>query len=166
MITSANIHKAVKTLWANASLDPHFSDMWSTTDRGEFTPLNDTEAGPSQPFPYCIFEIDKGKVDQRMSGQNKSHKQEIHELPVMFRVQTRDMGTAESAKEIAARLVGKILEVFGGHPTIANQVDGYELDHGNILMSQYQTEYAVRTSIENWSWTIEYKFVTDTPVAV
>lgn len=165
-VASADIHKAIRRVWTLSDLSDDFTQYWSEIDRSEFTALNDWEASPSQPFPYCVFEQSEGTIVTRMSGHTKNERHEIRDVPWMFRIHARQVGTAveESAKEIAASLAERIIEEYGGHPT--ETVEHLPvLDNGSILLLQYLSDVGIRTGEEEYKWQINYNVRVDVPVS-
>ena len=164
-IASADLLKAINTAWDASTLDATFKALWaaSVTD-SEWVVLEDQEAMAEHPFPYVVFEQTEGTTTDRMSG-GASAIREIRDVPVSFRVHAREIsGDSRTAKEIAAYLAEEIMKVFGGHPSTA--VTGtMTLTNGNHLITQYQTDYGVRTSDSEYQWTLNYLFRLDVPVA-
>lgn len=166
-IGSADLCKAIVTAWALYELDAPFKALWDTSLHNKFPVLNDTEAEASHPFPYCTFTVDKAVVKTRSSAASGgSGTRHIRDVPVEFVVHTKEIGSgSESCKEIAARLFSKIAEVFGGHPTVAARIDGVSLDNGHVLIFQYDTDFGIRSDIENYEWHVVYNARVDVPVA-
>lgn len=168
-VGAADFHKAITAIWIASGLDAKFNTRWASANQSKFTVLNDTEASPSQPFPYCVFEDHGQTVTERCSGGSADANTEGRETRDglwAFRVHARDDGT-NSAKVIASLLAEEIMKVFGGHPSVTPMAAIVMLDHGGILQSQYQTEIPIREeSRENYSWTVSYKFTLDVPVTL
>lgn len=164
-IASEDLHKAIASLWSSSGLDATFKALWdSGVAESEWLSLNDQEAYPKQPFPYCVFEQSPGSTTDRMSGGTDS-LQEIRDIPWDFRVHARAIdGDSRTAKEIAADLNEEIMKVFGGHPT--ESPTDLILDNGNFLIAQYQNDYGVRTGDSEYMWIVSYVFRLDVPVAV
>lgn len=164
-VGAADIHKAVNRAWSDYGLDWQFKQNWSESLRDEFITLNETEAAPNQPWPYCVYEQDVGSVVTRMTSTDKAKKREIRDFPFAFRVYSQPIaGSAKKAKVIAADLVEEILKVFGGHPSVEPQ--NLTLDNGNFLIAQYQNDFSARVGDTEWVWTINYILRTDVPVMV
>lgn len=165
-VGSADLHEAIKTVWDASTLNASFEALYDDdVDDSEFTPLNDQEAAPGQPNPYCVFQVLTGSTTSRMSSVNVGFNREIHDIPCEFRVHARQIdGDSRSSKKIAADLVAEIMKVFGGHPTVSPT--DLSLDNGNFLISQYQNDLGIRTDEKNYQWTVTYLFRLDVPVAV
>ena len=161
---SADLHKAINTLWNSSGLEALFIDTWSAEEIAQFDALNDQEAGPRQPFPYCVFEQLPRDVTTRMSSDSSS-KREIHDVPWVFNIYAKfESGDATTAKEQVAVLAEEILKVFGGHPT--ESPTDLSLDNGNFLISQLINDYGVGSSNDVYQWVITYNFKLDVLVAI
>lgn len=164
-VLSADLHKAVNVIWDTQGLDWVFKVNWDLSDRDEFSSLNDQEAPPGQPFPYCIFQQSTVSSIIRMSGHTTNEKHEVRDIPWSFRVHSRQIvGNDSTAKELAADLIEKISMRFGGHPEVAPKQ--LTLDNGFVLLVQYQSDFGVETGDEEYSWILNYIIKTDTPVAI
>jgi hypothetical protein len=164
MILSADIHKAVNDVWNARLLDNPFTSLWSDPSlASEFPVLHDQEAGPGQPFPYCVFEQSAGLITDRMSD-DKTTKWEIRNIPWVFRVHARSL-SGQTAKEVATSLIDRIAREFGGHPVATPELD-MVLDNGNFLLTQYVNDFGVRDGDDEYQWTLEYLFRVDVPIGV
>ncbi len=164
MIGTAAVHKAVVTVWNASTLNATFSALWGSATLGDYPVLHDQEAGPRQPFPFCVFEQTSGSTIVRMSG-GVSAIREVRDIPWSFRIQVKQISSdPRSVKEIAAELAEEVMKIFGGHPTVAEQP--LVLDSGNALINQYQNDYGLRTGDEEYLWVVNYVFKIDMPVAV
>ena len=164
-ILSADVHKAVNIIWDTQGLDWVFKVNWKLSDRDEFNSLNDQEAPPGQPFPYCIFQQSVGSVVTRMSGHSTNEKHEIRDIPWSFRVHSRQIeGNDSTVKELAADLIESIVMRFGGSPTVAPKQ--LTLDNGFVLLVQLQSDFGIVTGDEEYSWILNYIIKTDVPVAI
>lgn len=163
-IVSLDIDQAIGTIW-DANLDWEFKKNWDDDNRERYPVLHDQEAGPGQPWPYCVVEIQKPAVVTRMSGHDKQEKHEIRDVPVEFRVHAREVSSSgKTAKVIAGELADFVLSYFGGHPTAVPK--SAALVYGNCLISQYQSHFGTRTGDDEYQMTINYLFRLDVPVMV
>jgi hypothetical protein len=166
MIGTADLHTAIETKWVASGLDDKFKAFWdSSIDDDNFTVLNDSEASPHQPFPYCIFSTNKPQTKTRMSSSSTG-KLELRNVQLQFRIWSDKVKTdARSAKQIAAYLAEEVMKVFGGHPTVPST--DMELSNGGICQSQFGIDYGVRDdNLYKYCWTIEYNLLLDIPVAI
>jgi len=163
MSGAADVHKAVASLWEDEGLDTKFKSYWSVADQTRFTSLNDGQAPPNQPFPYCVFESTSPDIVTRMSADG-SNKRYVNDNPWTFFVYAKQTDVL-TAKEFAIALANEILKVFGGHPTQA-PASLPELDNGSIVIIQYRSDYGERQADDIHLWTVEYNIRTDVPVTV
>ena len=162
-VGSADLHKAVRNVWVASGLDAEFKKNWDEADRDEFDALNDQAGMAGQPFPYCIFEQEPSSVVSRDSGHSDTEKHEHRLIPWVFRVHAKQIATSsETAKETAARLIGFIMQKYGGHPE-ASPLD-ITLDNGSVLLAQYQSDIGIRTGDKEYQWNLNYLFLVDVPV--
>jgi hypothetical protein len=161
----ADIHQAVYATWLASGLDAKFTALWpSGVTVADYTVLNDQEASPNQPWPYCVFSQTIVSVTDRMSG-GTNHLRQIHDVPWEFHVHAKLVdGDARSGKQIAAYLVEEMMKVYGGHPT--SQPTAPTLDNGNFLIAQYQSDYVIREGEDEWQWLLNYILRVDVPVRV
>lgn len=161
-VAGAGIHKAVATLWSSGGLNTVFQSYWNSADRSLYLSLNDKEAAPGTPYPYCVYTADKSSPRARMSAEGRK-KWVVGDQPWRFDVyaqQTDDL----TAKELASAMAEEILKVFGGHPT--QTPTALTLDHGSVLAAQYLDDYGMRVGDDVHQWTIEYNLRVDSPVMV
>ena len=163
-VAGADIAKAVSALWDSSGLDAKFTAYWTAAHVAQYDVLNDMEASPQNAFPYCVFTLDAAETIARMTGAGDI-KREIRDAPLSFTIHAKQVsGDVRTAKEIAAALAEEVLKVFGGHTSVGPTE--MSLDNGNFLISQYQTDYGVRTEDDIWSWIISYTLRLDIPLAV
>lgn len=162
-VGSADVHKAVAALWESGGLNTLFQSYWAVADRSLHVSLNDAEATPGCPFPYCVFQGRAPNVAARMSGEGSSEKQHVVDHPWTFEVYAKQT-SSQSAKQLAAELAEEIMKVFGGHPT--TEPTDMTLDNGNLLLCRYENDWGERQDDEVHKWTVEYTIRTDVPVMV
>ena len=164
MIGTADLNKAIATLWNSSSLDSLFTEYWrGVRDTDDFLVLNDAEAAPGSPLPYVVFTVSSPSVQTRMSGVARG-KFHIRDTSLTFDIYAEQASNPNSAKEIAAELAEEVMKVFGGHPTVEPQE--MELDNGHVLNVQYQQDYGERQGDTAYHWIIEYTIKVDVPVKV
>ena len=164
MITSADLMKAVETVWSEYTLDSTFKNWWTESQRSSYLTLHDQEALAGQPMPYCVVQEEASNTQGRMSSRNKTGRFETRDVIYQFNVHARQFaGIDKGAKDIARELAEEIIKFYGGHPTV--QPKQLILDNGDVLLAQYQTDYPVRTGDEEYQWIIRYLFRLDVPVA-
>ena len=167
MTSTADLHRAVSTIWNDSSLNNEFKSYWDEAKRDTFTVLHDGQAGPSQPFPYCVFSQSPGQTETKMSGKT-SARREIRRLVLDFTVHARrySYSPAKSAKMIASELIEEMMKVFGGHPTVLPR-NLPALTNGYILQVTYVNDQAIRVDGQDdeYTWKLQYTFQLDVPVA-
>lgn len=162
-VASASLHKAIIKVWNNSTLDSIFQALYkSGVESSEFSVLNDQEASPEQPFPYCVFEQSPGSVEGRMSGSG-SCLYEIRDIPWEFRIHARRIsGNSKTPKGLSAYLAEEVMKVFGGHPAV--KPTSLSLDSGSHLTTIYQNDYGIRTGDNEYQWNVLYIFRLDVSV--
>lgn len=162
-IQAAALHKAVASVWSSSGLENGFKQYWPTADKTKYLSLNDGEASPGTPFPYCVFETSIGTVTNRMSG-GRNRKYIIRDIPWMFHIfatETQD----KSAKEYAAFLAEALMMVYGGIPGLIKPQQ-LTMDNGSAINMQFSGDYGLRVGDSEHRWTVEYLIKTDQPIAV
>ena len=157
---TAELHEAINAAWDASDLNADFNSLWESGESSRFAVLNDGEVAPEQPFPYCVFEQSAGTVQARMSSAGAG-KREIRDVPWLFRVYAKDADD-RGAKDVAADLIEKVMEVFGGHPT--TPPEDLTFDNANHLITQYVSDFGLREDDAVHSWTVNYLFRLDVPV--
>lgn len=161
MINSLDIQNSVVKLWDSEVLDEIFKIYWTESQKSSFIVLNDTEAAPSQPFPYCVVEFGSNNTIGRSSGScGQLNQRDYREMPVTFNVHAKHTGSV-SAKTIAGELAEKVMRVFGGHPEFKPKP--LVLTHGGVLLCQFQTDYSAKTGDQEWQWILNYSIMSDVP---
>ena len=161
---SSELHEAINVVWDASSLNTDFDVYWAAGEDDLHDVLNDGDAGKETPFPYCVFEVEAGSITTRMSGEG-TDKQLIRDVPVRFTVYAKAIdGDARTAKKIAADLIEKVMKVFGGHPDTSPEP--LVLDNAKHLITQFVSDFGLREDDDIHSWTVNYNFRLDVPVAV
>ena len=161
MIGSADIHKGVQTTWNNfvhSSFEAHWGgDL-------DHESLHDQEGEQGFFGPFCVYELKPGNITDRMTAAVSAGRREIRDVPLEFRVHTKQTtGSPKSAKQIAADLAAIVMQIFGGHPTI--EPKPITLDNGSVLIAQYQDDFGMKTGETEHSWHVNYILRIDLPVA-
>ena len=165
-VGSSDLLKAINSAWDVSTLDATFKAYWDDPTETEFYVLNDQEAPGQQPWPYVVMDQPDDVLVERHSADGDSIKREIRDVEVRFNVHVEvDAGSTKSAREVASDLTAAILAVFGGHPS-TSPTGTITLDNGKHLITQYQTDYGIRTGDDEYQWVVVYLFRVDIPVAV
>lgn len=160
-VGQADLAKALATAWTSWGLDNLFKSYWSPADKTTYPSLHEGEATPGQPLPYCVYELDEGNVVTRMTGRTTVTQLQIRDVPCVFNVFAKEFGP-KSAKEVASELNEELMRLFGGHPT--GQPNELTLEHGKVLLQQYQSDYSLREGDSEYRWVLNYIFRLDVPV--
>lgn len=163
-VLAVELDEAIATAWDAASLDDQFTTYWAAGQSAEFAVLNDQEAGPGTPMPYCVYSSEGTSVATRMTQtpDDTANRREFHNIPIEFHVHARAAG-GSSAKAIATTLAEEIMKVFGGHPTSAPST--LSLTNGSILNVQFQNDFGVREGTEEYQWVVKYLCQVDVVMA-
>lgn len=161
---ASELEKAIKTAWESTGLNTLFEGYWSGGDRSNFESLNDTEAAPGTPFPYCVFETTAASVVGRMSGTDCLKYQTV-DVPWTFKIYAKQTNSY-SAKTVAITLAEQVLKYFGGHPNPANTPISLEMDNNGFLIVQWERDFGMPKGEEEYLWVIEYTIKLDMPIAV
>ena len=163
-VGTADLHKAINTVWNDNDLDDFFTEDWAVGQSTSYPVLNDQKASPGNPFPYCVLDQTTSRIVTRMSDDSGSKRYTIS-TDVTFKVHAKVItGDARSAKQIASDLAAEIMKIYGGHPTV--QPQSLELDNGTVPNVQFDRDYGIRTGDDEYQWNIHYRFLTDVPVRI
>lgn len=161
MITSASIHKAIWTAWYT-HIDASFIQYWDDEQKQSFVSLNDGEAAPGTPFPYCVLESLEPYPMARMTGSfNETGKRQLQKVPLRFNVYCNSLSDGRSAKLACSALAETIMLIYGG----GNAVPVALVDDGNgsIVNVQYQNDFGLRLGDNEHQWMISYVIDHDFP---
>ena len=155
---TTDLHAAIAALWLSSGLDEKFRQHWTNENSAEHLTLNDAQAGPNTPWPYCVYSIMPNSVVNRMSGDGPTDKHEHRMHFCRFTIHARQT-TAKSAKEMAAMMAEEVVRVFGGHPSSSPQsMEG-------VIQSTLSTDQGMRTETTSYSWLLDYEFLMESSVA-
>ena len=164
-VNTADLCKAINAAWDAAGLDAKFQAYWDAgVDASRWEILNDQQAAPGQPYPYCVMGEPAGTVVSRMSG-GVNHLRHVRDVNIRFDVYAKATG-GSTAKEVAADLAEEIMKVFGGHPTDPAGTADLTLDNGKHLTTELDSDWCVRLGDDEYMWAVSYLFKLDVPVAV
>lgn len=150
---SWSLTEAVVTRWTESGLDGKFTATWPAASVGQYSALNDDEARPGTPLPYCVLEQ---PPDGRLGG---------------------DSGTGGSAKEY--RDIRFTLTIFANGKYAAGRLArrvAMAMESERLPMPGDQMDRMIRLfrDIDNsqreedlvHSWTLTYRAVIDGSVDV
>ena len=150
---SWTVDEGVALQWAAKNLDATFRSYWAAGNDG-FTPLNDTEARPNTPHPYCVYSAGTGRVVARSSGLVRDSKKREEAIPVSFTIHAKPVG-ALSAKSVAKELAKRIKSAFDPQ----NRLDFTPDCHITTLIQT--PDFGVREGDNEWMWVVSYDFHID-----
>lgn len=153
---TARLEAAIVEVWRASILEAAFKAYWNESQKGRYPVLHDQEAGPQQPWPYCVYLLPASVPTVRMAGKKQEVDaiREIRDTKIEFHVFARSTGST-SGKELAAALAAQVREVFGGSPTVApTAVPG-------AFLCQPGDELGVRQGPDEYKWLVKYTIRTD-----
>lgn len=161
MIGNADIEKAVQVVWEN-HLHSLFQAFWGSDTEHES--LEDDEAEPGHPHPYCVYELRSQSTISRMTSAASTGRREIRNVPLAFKIHSKQLSSSSlSSKQLAADLAAEVMGIYGGHPTVVPKT--LTLDNGCVLQLQYQNDFGLKTGDTEHVWQIDYIVTADVPVA-
>lgn len=136
----------IATQWA-AYCDAGVRALAGTQDTPRYTTLHDTEARPSPPGPYVVYEVGESSTTSRSGGKTAGTFRQYETVPVTFRVHAK-------TKETAVALAKIVATAFDPDREICLTDDAWVLTHriGDMGTREGDTE---------WSWMLSYEFLLD-----
>jgi hypothetical protein len=151
------IDEGIAARWSAKSLDDRFREWWPTdatsADDSHYPVLHDTEARPTPPGPYCVYEHGAGATEQRHSGLTTSTNNEIHRIPLQFRIHAKTQNL--SGKFIAKELAKYVVAAFDFN---AGYLDIEPDKHVNTFR---QADFPIQEGDQEWSWNLQYDLIVD-----
>jgi len=107
------LDSAIARRWESAGLDSVFEMFWPADKRGRFESLNDHEARPETPFPYCIYDRTEVFSGRNHSAGEASAVEEImyEDIPIEFHIHTKPAGTRDG-RAVAVELLCIVQAAF------------------------------------------------------
>jgi hypothetical protein len=140
---SWDVWKAVVARWTLMGLTAKFTTHWAKGTSSSYAALNDGEARPGTPAPYCVLEQGTGLRDYRSSHESDSSKTRVTDSTLFqFRL--------HGNKTHLVALVQEIADAFDNAPLV---VEGGSC-HLDI---QRQPDFSVREADTQWVWVIPYE---------
>jgi len=151
---SWTIDEGIAAKWESAGLDTTFKNEWPAGN-GAYQPLNDQEARPETPTPYCIYEkFDPIIIGHHTGSRSGSEHQQIQRIPVQFRIHAKTT-SSESGKAIAKRMATAVMEAYDpGNDRISIDPDCH-------LVVYRGPDFHTRLGDEEWVWVCMYDFLID-----
>lgn len=137
------IPKGIVARWNERGLDAEFRKLWRTQD-SSFATLWDTEARPSGPRPYCVFQVGMPvPVAGMTSATGSAGKQNtLYNVEVQLNIYAFDKETAKGA----AATVAVAMENYGF----------WDCSPEKIVTIKRAGDFSVREGDRQWTWVIRY----------
>jgi len=146
---SWNLERAIVEHWRDAGLDESFRATWDDPTNAEYQPLNDGEARPEPPGPYCVYALALPRVVGNSSGTTPETVNTELAIPLEFRVHARTSGRS-SGKRRAADLAALVAGAFDPQNALPICDDAWiRTDRGG--------DYCQRLGNDEWVWIIFYE---------
>jgi hypothetical protein len=135
----------------DAKLNETFRNYWPDPLAVEYEPLNDGEARPVPPGPYCVYEKLPPSIVAHMSGADVSRadtENQFQSILVQFRIHAKSTAT-KSGKTIAKELAEFVSEAFDPGNVLVMENDR----HVNTIRG---VDFPVREGDTEWAWVLQY----------
>lgn len=165
-VGAGDLAKGIKSRWTASGLEGEFTALWPAGRTGRHVALLDNRGSPGQPMPYAVLETAAGTIQHRSSGSTADGaeaKREERWVPVMFRIFAEQVGDGRGSKAVASDLAGKVMSVFGGHPTTPPK--NVPLENGGVLVFTYESDFGIGEDDRVHQWILNYTARLDVPVA-
>ena len=150
------LHEAIVCRWEDADLDDDFRSYWPVTTETRSSPLHDTEARPTPPGPYCVYEATEGNIDFHDSGTQPLAEGQQQTVPVDFRIHAKNTAT-QSAKIICRDLAKKVAAAYDP----GNLFGPLPIRDDAHFTTFRGADFSVREGDTEWMWVLQYEFVLD-----
>lgn len=152
---SWNIHNAISQRWTDAGLDASFRAEWTDPTDTAHQPLNDMEARPNTPPPYCVFEVELPvTIGHSTAAANSGRECKYVRIGVTFTIYAKRQTDGESGKSVANRLLQLVCSKFdpgAGVWPIPTDARDY------IQQIRRAAEWLVRHDENTWEGTVRYE---------
>lgn len=143
------LDRAINARWDDRGLDARFRDYQQDVDAVEYEPLNDTEARPTPPGPYCVYEKGTPTVLGHSGGTTPTTERQYLRVPLQFTIHAKSTATA-SGKEIVTTLAKLVAAAFDPE----NEALCMEPDaHVNTFRGP---DFCIREGEDEWAWVLMF----------
>ena len=151
---SWTIDEGVIRRWELENLDAEFRAYWSDPSAMQYSPLNDGEARPTPPGPYCVYEKQIPIVEGHDSGRSSATTNQSQRVTVQFTIHAKSTA-ALSGKAIAKALAEKVCAAF--------DPDRGPLDIApdSLVETIRGADWHIREGDQEWAWVVTYDYVID-----
>lgn len=153
-----NVERAIVARWRDAGLNERFRAEWDNPANANYEPLNDGEARPTPPGPYCVYNLGVPRKTSSMSGKTSDTTIEVSAVPLEFRVHAVTSGR-ESGKSRAARLAAYVAEAFD--PATPLDICG-----DSWVQTSRTADNALRLGDDEWVWVLIFEITFEATYAV
>lgn len=161
MTLTEALHRAINANWTTYGIDAYIQKL--RTDNTRRT-LHDTAAQAQTQMPYVVYTLEASDRTGASTHDSDPEKKIVEtSVPLMFKIYTKDAvaGSQKSAKQHAADILKRIMDVFGGTET---KPEALAVEAGSVLNIQYLRDYGVRADNEVYIWTLEYALTAEFPI--
>lgn len=164
-MSSVNIDSAIALRWKQRNLNSLFKQFWTNPAETAFHPLNDTEARPLTPMPYCVYEKGTAVRTGNSTGRDcePANLIEYWQQPVSFRLHaaTPARGSAHfgrTGKDILREIIGQ------GYPDGYGVLGAFDDMAGRLTMGGNDThshtetgaDFHTREDDDVWVWVLQF----------
>lgn len=136
----------IATQWA-AECDASFRAYAGTEDTPRYSTLHDTEARPSPPGPYAVYEVGDSSTVSRSGGLTAGTFKQYEVVPVIFRIHAQTKETVVALAKVVATAFDPDREIC--------------LTDDKHIRTDRVADGGTREGDEEWSWMLSYEFLLD-----
>ena len=143
---------AIIAQWREERIDDQFRAYWPTSDQSASSPptLNEGEARPDQPGPYCIYNILPGFKTGETTGDTSTEQVVYYDVPVRFEIRAKS-NNGKSGKTIAAALAAEVARAFDPDMQLIMNNDCH-------TQTRRDDDLVIREGDEEWAIVLQYTF--------
>ena len=163
-MSSANIDSAIATRWRQKNLNALFRQFWTNPAESAYWPLNDTEARPNTPMPYCVYEKGTPIRNGNSTGRECEPENliEYWQQSITFRLHAATKTTGPHAnrtgKDILREIIGQ------GYPDGYGVLGAFDDFAGRLTMGGNDThshtetggDFHTREDDDVWVWVLQF----------
>ena len=152
------LDEAVESHWNKHQLDADFRRKWSNPTATTYQPVDDGQARPSPPGPYCVFTSETPTIVARMTGTRSGETRVIVSWPFTFAVHAKSTAS-ESGKEISQWLARKVAEAFDPNQPV-------EIDGAAHVQTERGPDWPRREGDDETVWTLRFRWLVDASIRI
>lgn len=150
---SWQFHEGVVKRWNDSGLNAKFKAYWRNPQNVEYQILQDQEAKPTPPGPYCVYEIGEPVPVAHMTGRKKAHTEnQLQNVPFQLRIHASE-ANGKSGKKVAIELAKHVVAAF----------DDQFLDFGydTHVNTTKEVDFGTHEDDNEYLWVIPYLWLVD-----